>query len=89
MRTNSEIQLEIDQLKSKNQTEVIQRAAINIIGGVAGVVYAKNQEKGTLGQIGFFLLGSILSGVASNLVYPNRIGENNAQIKYLETQLTN
>ncbi|WP_130736746.1 hypothetical protein [Flavobacterium sp. J27] len=80
-----EIREKITTLESEAASIVLKMRAIQLTGGVGGVFVAK--EKKILGKIGFFLLGAVLGGVASTMVYSKRLTQILGEIENLEAQI--
>lgn len=82
---NREIEEKIIKLKAQLASINVQIGAIGLAGGIGGVMIRKRNT--FLGKASSFLIGSIISGIATNLIYANKVSEIVAEIVILEEQL--
>ena len=83
--TKLEIESRIIELKKEIAAIYIKRVAINLAGGVGGVVYASG--KSFWAKVGYFFLGNIISEVPSQILFRKVLKIKNAELKDLQNQL--
>jgi hypothetical protein len=75
----------INELEAENAAITLKSQAIGTLGGVGGVIYANKQNKTFWGKVGYFMIGSIITGTIPQLMYASKVAANIAEINNLKT----
>jgi hypothetical protein len=88
MRAGESI-IKIIQLQQKNNVSYMTIAGVQLVGGVAGVLYAKKKQYKIWGQIGMFFLGAVITGIPANAIIQPKIIERSAEIARIQLESKN
>lgn len=83
--TSSDMAL-IEKLKQQNQSTITGLAGLQILSGIGAVIYANKKNYSAWGKVGFFFLGTIVTGIIGGLIIRPIIIKRNAKIKELESK---
>jgi hypothetical protein len=88
MRAGESI-IKIIQLQQQNNVNYMTIGGIQLVGGVAGVLYARKKNYKIWGQIGMFVLGAVITGVPANAYFQPKIIERSAEIARIQLESKN
>jgi predicted PurR-regulated permease PerM len=78
--------VEIKRLQEKNQSTYIGAAGVQLLGGIGGVIYAHQNNYKFWGKVGFFFLGTIVTGIVAGMVIRPILIKRNAKIEILKNE---
>jgi LPXTG-motif cell wall-anchored protein len=85
MRANEAL-IKIVALQQKNNVTYLMIGGIQLLGGIAGVVYAKKKNYSAIAKIAMFFVGAIVSGIPANAILQPKIIEREAEIELIKLE---
>lgn len=85
MKANEAL-IKIIQLEQKNNVTQMTIGGIQLLGGIASVIYAKQKNYTAVGKIAMFFLGALITGIPANAILQPKIIERQAEINRIRLQ---
>jgi LPXTG-motif cell wall-anchored protein len=85
MRANEAL-IKIVALQQKNNVTYLMIGGIQLLGGIAGVVYAKKKNYSAIAKIAMFFVGAIVIGIPANAILQPKIIEREAEIELIKLE---
>ena len=85
MRANEAL-IKIVALQQKNNVTYLMIGGIQLLGGIAGVVYAKKKNYSAISKIAMFFVGAIVTGIPANAILQPKIIEREAEIELIKLE---
>lgn len=85
MRANEAL-IKIVVLQQKNNVTYLMIGGIQLLGGIAGVVYAKKKNYSAIAKIAMFFVGAIVTGIPANAILQPKIIEREAEIELIKLE---
>ena len=85
MKANEAL-IKIIALQQKNNVTYMLIGGMQLLGGIAGVVYAKKKNYSAMGKIGMFFLGAVIVSIPANGILQPSIIERQAEIDLIRLE---
>ena len=85
MRANEAL-IKIIALQQKNNVTYLMIGGIQLLGGIAGVVYAKKKNYSAIAKIGMFFVGAIVVGIPANAILQPKIIEREEEMELIKLE---
>lgn len=86
--TEQQIKNRISEIDALIAPIILKSRAIQAAGGVTGLFIAIKQKKNTLNKVGYFLLGSILTGLFTPALFSGELSKLISEKQLLEDKLS-